>query len=217
MIKYRMYERELTGGNTYQDHIGVDKFEEYSINLDKYGLGRTSKNETSPHDYIHIFATGEYVQTLEQHVLDFFDIPVNFPITYLGRKVPFTSEFRCGFSLETYETFNSTYYQQTLLTNSMFKGLYSSKGLYNTINVTGDFTKDGDFIDDSINIEFTPNQTKETYEKVKQIITETYGANNFTYPDSLFDNKIPDLFHFKIRYGINGLVIKFYNLVLNES
>ena len=210
MIKYRMYEKELTGGGVYQDHIGVDKFEEYDINLDKYGLGRTSKNETSPHDYIHIFATHEYVQTLEQNVLDFFDIPVNFPVTYLTRKVPFTPEFRCGFSLETYETFNSTYYQQTLITYNIFKGLCSD------IGVAGNFTKDGNFIDDSINIEIIPTQTKETYEKIKQIITETYGMNNFTYPDSLFDNKTPDFFHFKIRYGVNGLVIKFYNLV-NES
>lgn len=34
MIKYRMYERELTGGGVWQDHNCVDKFEEYNINMD---------------------------------------------------------------------------------------------------------------------------------------------------------------------------------------
>ena len=204
-----MYERELTGGGVWQDHDCVDNFEEYNINLDKYGLGRTSSNETSPHNYIHVFATHEYVKTLEQHVLDFFDISVNFPVTFFTRKVPFTSDFRCGFSFDTYETFNSTYYDQAIMTRNMLNGLYES------INLSGDFTSTGDFIDDSIHIEINPIQTQETYNRIKQIITDTYGVSNFVYPDSVFANGLPVYFHFKIKYGTDGLVIKFYNLDKN--
>ena len=139
MIKFRMYERELTGGGVWQDHDCVDRFEEYDINLDNHGLGRTPSNETSPHDYIHIFATNECGNIIEQRVLDFFNIPVNFPITFFTRKVPFTSEFRCGFSLKTYETFNSTYYDQAIMTRNMFSGLYDH------INLSGNFTNTGEF------------------------------------------------------------------------
>lgn len=210
MIKYRMHERELTGGGVWQDHICFDKFDEYDINLDKYGLGRTSSNETSPHDYIHVFATSEYVDTIEQHVLDYFDISVNFPVTLFTRKVPFTSEYRCGFSFETYETFNSTYYDQAIMTRNMLSGLYEN------ISLSGNFTSTGEFIDDSIHIEFTPIQTQEAYNRIKQIITDTYGVSNFVYPDSVFENGVPDFFHFKIKYGTGGLVIKFYNIDINE-
>jgi hypothetical protein len=219
MMKYRFHERELTGGGVYQDHTRVDRFEEYDINLDKYGLGRTPSNETSPHNYIHIFATNNSGNIIEQRVLDFFNIPVNFPVTFFTRKVPFTSEFRCGFSLKTYETFNSTYYDQAIMTRNMFSGLYDH------INLSGNFTNTGEFIDDEVHIEisnirsgpvgYTDPNDYSKYNRIKQIITDTYGVSNFVYPDSVFENGVPDYYHFKIRHGTDGLVIKFYNW-LNE-
>ena len=54
MIKYQMHERELTKGGVYQHHTCVDKFDEYDIDLYDYELNITPKNETSPHNYIHV-------------------------------------------------------------------------------------------------------------------------------------------------------------------
>ena len=36
MIRYKMYERELTDGGSYQYHTCVDKFDEYDIDLYDY-------------------------------------------------------------------------------------------------------------------------------------------------------------------------------------
>ena len=41
MIKYQMYERELTKGGVYQHHTCVDKFDDYDIDLYDYELNIT--------------------------------------------------------------------------------------------------------------------------------------------------------------------------------
>ena len=38
MIKYQMYERELTKGGVYQHHTCVDKLDEYDIDLYDYEI-----------------------------------------------------------------------------------------------------------------------------------------------------------------------------------
>ena len=50
MIRYKMYERELTQGGSYQHHTCVDKFDDYDIDLYDYECNITPKNITSPHD-----------------------------------------------------------------------------------------------------------------------------------------------------------------------
>ena len=203
-----MYERELTKGGVYQYHTCVDKLDDYDIDLFDYEINITPKNETSPHDYIHISClrktTDDYVR---KSVLDYFKIPVNFPVVYFTRKIPFTPEFKCGFYLNTFKKFKSAYFHQALYTLKLFKGLY------NDIILAGDFTEDGKFIDDSINIEIMPIQSKDIYFKIRKILSEMYSIDNFDTCDNLFDDYSVDKFHFhvKIKYSVNGLVIKFYN------
>ena len=208
MIRYKMYERELTKGGVYQYHTCVDKFDDYDIDLYDYECNFTPKNETSPYDYIHVSCLRKTMDNyVRQTVLDYFNIPVTFPVVYFTRKVPFTPEFKCGFYLNTFKRFKSAYFHQTLYTLKLFKGLY------NDVILAGDFTEDGKFIDDSINIEIMPIQSKDIYIKIRKILSEMYSIDNFDSCDNLFDNYSVDKFHFhvKIKYSVNGLVIKFYN------
>ena len=213
MIRYKMYERELTDGGSYQYHTCVDKFDEYDINLYDYECNITPKNETSPHDYIHVSCLRKGVdEFIRKSVLDYFNIPVDFPVVYFTRIVPFTSEFKCGFYLNTYKNFNSLYFYQTIQTIKLFKGLY------NDVFLAGDFDGNGNFVDDSINIEIMPIQSKDVYYKIRKILIETFDIDNFDTCDNLFDEYSVDKFHFhvKIKYGINGLVVKFYNTYPNN-
>ena len=203
-----MYERELTKGGVYQHHTCVDKLDEYDIDLLDYEINITPKNETSPHDYIHISCLKKTIDDyVRKSVLDYFNIPVDFPVVYFTRKVPFTPEFKCGFYLNTYKKFKSKYFRQTLNTIKLFKGLY------NDIILAGDFDSSGNFIDDSINIEVMPIQSKDVYFKIRKILTQTFNIDNFDNCDNLFDGYSIDKFHFhvKIKYSVDGLVIKFYN------
>ena len=207
MIRYKMYERELTDGGSYQYHTCVDKLDEYDIDLYDYEINITPKNETSPHDYIHVSCLKKGIDKfVRKSVLEYFNIPVDFPVVYFTRKVPFTSEFKCGFYLNTFKKFKSDYFKQTLDTIKLFKGLY------NDIFLAGDFNQDGSFIDESINIEIMPIQSKDNYLTIRKILNENYGIDNFKC-DSLFENYSVDKFHFhvKIKYSIDGMIIKFYN------
>ena len=208
MIRYKMYERELTKGGVYQYHTCVDKFDDYDIDLYDYECNFTPKNETSPYDYIHVSCLRKTMDDyVRQNVLDYFNIPVTFPVVYFTRKVPFTPDFKCGFYLNTFKRFKSAYFHQTLYTLKLFKGLY------NDVILAGDFTEDGIFIDDSINIEIMPIQSKDIYFKIRKILSEMYSIDNFDICDNLFNDYSVDKFHFhvKIKYSVNGLVIKFYD------
>ena len=169
-----MYERELTHGGSYQYHTCVDKLEEYDIDLYDYEINITPKNETSPHDYIHVSCLKKGVDKfIRSSVLEYFNIPVEFPVVYFTRKVPFTPEFKCGFYLNTFKKFKSDYFKQTLDTIKLFKGLY------NDIFLAGDFNQDGSFIDESINIEIMPIQSKDNYLTIRKILNENYSIDNF--------------------------------------
>lgn len=207
MIRYKMYERELTKGGSYQYHTCVDKLDEYDIDLYDYEINITPKNKTSPHDYIHVSCLKKGIDKfVRKSVLEYFNIPIDFPVVYFTRKVPFTSEFKCGFYLNTFKKLKSYYFQQTLSTIKLFKGLY------NDIFLAGDFDGDGNFIDESINIEIMPIQSKDNYLTIRKILSENYGIDNFEC-DSLFKDYSVDKFHFhvKIKYSVDGMIIKFYN------
>ena len=207
MIRYKMYERELTQGGSYQYHTCVDKLDEYDIDLYDYEINITPKNETSPYDYIHVSCLKKGVDKfVRRSVLEYFNIPVDFPVVYFTRKVPFTPEFKCGFYLNTFKKFKSDYFKQTLDTIKLFKGLY------NDIFLAGDFNQDGSFIDESINIEIMPIQSKDNYLTIRKILNENYSIDNFEC-DSLFKDYSVDKFHFhvKIKYSVDGMIIKFYN------
>ena len=103
--------------------------------------------------------------------------------------------------------FKSIYFKQTFDTIKLFKGLY------NDIILAGDFKEDGSFVDESINIEIMPIQSKEVYFKIKQILIDKFNIDNFESCDKLFDDYSIEKFHFhvKIKYSVNELVVKFYN------
>ena len=208
MIRYKMYERELTHGGSYQYHTCVDKFDDYDIDLYDYECNITPKNKTSPHDYIHVSCLKKGIDKfVRRSVLEYFNIPVDFPVVYFTRKVPFTPEFKCGFYLNTFKKFKSDYFEQTLNTIKLFKGLY------NDIFLAGDFDKDGSFIDESINIEIMPIQSKDNYFVIRKILNKNYAIDNFDTCDILFDDYSLDKFHFhvKIKYSQENLIVKFYN------
>ena len=58
-----------------------------------------------------------------------------------------------------------------------------------------------------------PIQSKDVYLKIRKILTQTFDIDNFDISDRLFDDYSIDKFHFhvKIKYSIDGLVVKFYN------
>ena len=208
MIKYQMYERELTQGGVYQHHTCVDKFDDYDIDLYDYELNITPKNETSLHDYIHVSCLRRDIDDyVRQNILDYFNINVDFPVIYFTRKVPFTPEFKCGFYLNTYKKFKSKYLKQTLSTMKMFRGLY------NDMFLAGDFTSDGKFIDESINIEIMPIQSREIYFKIRELLLDNFEIDNLDLCDELFTDYKVDKFHFhvKIKYSSFDTIVKFYN------
>ena len=84
MIRYKMYERELTDGGSYQYHTCVDKLDEYNIELYDYEINVTPKNETSPHDYIHISCLRKTIDDyVRESVLDYFNVPVNLSLIHI--------------------------------------------------------------------------------------------------------------------------------------
>ena len=58
-----------------------------------------------------------------------------------------------------------------------------------------------------------PIQSKDIYFKIRKILSVMYSIDNFDTCDNLFDDYSVDKFHFhvKIKYSVNGMVIKFYN------
>ena len=105
----------------------------------------------------------------------------------------------------TFKKFKSDYFKQTLDTIKLFKGLY------NDIFWQGILIKIS-FIDESINIEIMPIQSKDNYLTIRKILNENYSIDNFEC-DSLFEDYSVDKFHFhvKIKYSVDGMIIKFYN------
>ena len=203
MIRYKMFEREITKGNHQSYHVCVDKFNDYDIDLLDYEC-----NITLPNDYIHVSCLKRKIDDyVRQSVLDYFNIDVNFPVIYFTRKIPFTTEFKCGFYLNTYKKFKSKYLKQTLSTMKLFRGLY------NDIFLAGDFTSDGRFIDESINIEIMPIQSREVYFKIRDLLLDNFEIDNFDSCDGLFTDYKVDKFHFhvKIKYSSFDTIVKFYN------
>ena len=131
MIRYKMFEKEITSGNHVSYHFCVDKFADnfhpksrqhdiekqlryVHIDLSPYELGITSSNTTSDGDYIHV----SYLRRLNngfmrQEVLDYFNIKADFPVLYFTRKVPFESNYKCGFYLGAFKKFNSVFFDET--------------------------------------------------------------------------------------------------------
>ena len=91
--------------------LAYKEIHENSKGIFDYEINITPKNETSPHDYFHISCLRKTVDDyIRKSVLDYFKIPVDFPVVYLTRKIPFTPDFKCGFYLNTFKKFKSDGY-----------------------------------------------------------------------------------------------------------
>lgn len=227
-----MFEKEITSGNHVSYHFCVDKFAEnfhpkskqhlieeqlsyVDIDLSLYELGITSSNTTSDGDYIHV----SYLRRLnngfmKQDVLDYFNIKADFPVLYFTRKVPFESNYKCGFYLGAYKEFNSRFFDETVTVIQKFKNLFRD------VFLAGDFTSDGEFIDDSINIEIFPHQSKENYLVIKQLLIDHFDVveEKISLYDKMFSNFKPNQFHYhiKIKLKDTGNIVKFYRTYPNN-
>lgn len=226
MIRYKMFEKEITLGNHVSYHFCIDKFgnnfkkksklkiiENYlshiDLDLSKYEFNITSSNTTSINDYFHVSylfkGPGQYV---DKDTLRFFNIDVNFPVIYFTRKIPLEDNFKCGFYLNTYKKFRSKFFNKVIKTIRLFKNLYYD------IWIAGDFDKNGNFIDNSINIEIIPIQTKENFYLIKDILLSNFDVdkNKINLYDKKFINYNKTKFHFhvKIKYTMDKTIVKFY-------
>jgi hypothetical protein len=230
-----MFEKEITeGSNHVSHHFCVDKFgnnfpqksnlkkiENQLLNLcpkldlSKYECNITSSNTTSDGDYFHIsYLSKGPNEYLDKDTLNFFNINVNFPVLYFTRKIPFESNFKCGFYLNTYKSFKSKFFSDTIKIIKYFKNIYYD------VWIAGDFDKIGNFIDNSINIEIFPFQTKENFYKIKNILLNHFDIDQskINLYDKKFINYLEDdfFFHIKIKLNNERTIVKFYRTYPNN-
>lgn len=228
-----MFEKEITSGNHVSYHFCVDKFDDnfhpksrqhliekqlryVDIDLSPYELGITSSNTTSEGEYIHVsYLRRSNNGFMDPEVLKYFNIDVDFPVLYFTRKIPFESEYKCGFYLGTFKKFNSRFFNDTVSIIQRFKDKFKD------VFLAGDFTEDGKFIDDSINIEIFPFQVNFNYFDIKEILVNEFGVVEEKI--SLYDNMMKsfkqDKFHFHIKiklYKDKETVVKFYRTYPNN-
>ena len=228
MIRYKMFEREITKGNHRSYHVCVDKFggnfhpnskhypidealSDIDLDYSSYECNITVANHTSPGDYFHIsyLMKDRKLRYLQRDVLDAFNVPVRFNVLYFTRKYPFEDGFKCGFDLVTYRSFKSKLFNKSMDLIKKFNGNY------NAIIFAGDFTKDGEFIDDSINVEIIPYQTKDIFYSTKNILLDNFDIDidKINLYDRMFKDYTIENFswHTKVKFFENGdSVVKFY-------
>ena len=227
MIRYKMFEREITKGNHRSYHVCVDKFggnfhpnskhypideslSEIDLDYSTYECNITVANHTSPGDYFHVsylMKDKGHKPYIQRDVLDAFNIPVDFNVIYFTRAFPYVDGFKCGFDLNTYKSFNSIFFDDVVSIVQKFEKQY------NAVIFAGDFTKDGEFIDDSINIEIIPYQHRQTYQLVKKVLLDNYDVEKIHFYDRMFEsyNTKDFAWHTKIKlYKDKEPVVKFY-------
>ena len=226
MIRYKMFEKEITPGNHVSQHFCVDKFggnfnpksKHYKIdeglskfNLDctPYECNITTSNTTSEGDYFHIsyiMKNNSWIY-LQQDILKTFNINIDFPALYFTRSYPISDGFKCGFDFEVFKSFNSHFYDECIETLKIF----NSK--INAVIFAGDFTEDGKFIDESINIEIIPFQQRETYFSIKNVLLENFDVEKIHGYDRFFEDYTIEKFcwHIKIKLSKDKKpIVKFY-------
>lgn len=228
MIRYKMFEKEITKGNHVSYHFCVDTFgdnfhpksKHYPIdqalakiasgtNLEHYEINMTTENTTSEGNYFHIsyLMKNRQVIYLQKDVLKTFDIPVDFNVIYFTRAFPYVDGFKCGFDYNVYRSLGSRFHDDVVSIVKKFEQQY------NAVIFAGDFTKDGEFIDDSINIEIIPYQHRKIYRLVKKVLLENYDVEKIHLYDKKFETYNTDDFawHIKIKlYKDKEPVVKFY-------
>ena len=231
MIRYKMFEREITSGDHRSYHVCVNNFgsnfnfkskfhpiDEALSKIDEdfsdYECNITLANHTSPNDYFHISYLAKTINLpyVQRNILDAFNIKVDFPVIYFTRQYPYTDNFKVGFDHITYQKFNSKFYDKVMNIIIKFNNILDG---INAIILAGDFDKDGNFIDETINIEIIPYQNKENYFKVKDILLTDFSVvrEKISRYDKMFiDYTIYDFcWHTKIKlYDSREPLVKFY-------
>ena len=188
MIRYKMFEKEITKGAHTSYHFCVDKFgnnfhpkskqypidqelSKYNKDFSDYECAITTSTTTSEGDYFHItsLTKNRNIIYLEQDVLDMFNIPIDFDCIYFTRAFPVIDGFKCGFDLKTFRTFKSTLVDSAMKVSLLFEGMCNAQIF------AADFTKDGKFIDESINIEVLPYQS--LYYQVSEILVRNFAID----------------------------------------
>lgn len=226
MIRYKMFEKEITKGAHTSYHFCVDKFgnnfhpkskqypidqelSKYNKDFSDYECAITTSTTTSEGDYFHItsLTKNRNIIYLEQDVLDMFNIPIDFDCIYFTRAFPVIDGFKCGFDLKTFRTFKSTLVDSAMKVSLLFEGMCNAQIF------AADFTKDGKFIDESINIEVLPYQS--LYYQVSEILVRNFDIDKTKI--SYYNNKFKDYkkadysWHTKIKlYKNKDPVVKFY-------
>ncbi len=232
MIRYKMFEREITSGDHRSYHVCVEKFgnnfnskskfypidqflSKINEDFSNYECNITLANHTSQNDYFHIsyLAKNSYPPyIIQENILKAFDINVTFPVLYFTRQFPYTNNYKVGFDYLTYKSFNSKFYNQAL---DIILKLNNKLSGINAIILAGDFTKRGRFIDDSINVEIIPHQNKENYFIMRDILSNDYtivSEKMERYDKMFIDYKIQDFcWHTKIKlFNDREPLVKFY-------
>ncbi len=232
MIRYKMFEKEITKGAHTSFHFCVDKFgnnfhprsKQYPIDqalskFDKdwsnYDMAITTSTTTSEGDYFHISSLkNNVIKCIERDVLDMFNIPnLDFNCIYITKAFPYVDTFKCGFDFQTFSKFNSNLFGEATKVFSLFREMY------NGVMFAGDFTKDGEFIDDSINIEVIPHQR--SFARIKLILLDNFDIDRdkIGYYDRKFMKyEIEDhAWHIKIKlYKDRDPTVKFYRTYPNN-
>ena len=231
MIRYKMFEREITKGNHRSYHVCVNNFgnnfspkskhypidqalSEVKEDFTDYECNITIENHTSPNNYFHISYLAKNIQLpyVQRNVLDAFDINVNFPVIYFTRQYPYTDNYKVGFDHHTYQKFNSKFYNQVM--DIILKFNNKLNGI-NAIILAGDFDREGNFIDNSINIEIIPYQNQDNYYTVKDILLNDYPVvlEKIEKYDRMFVDYTIHKFcwHTKIKlFNDDEPIVKFY-------
>ena len=226
MIRYKMFEKEITKGAHTSFHFCVDKFgnnfhpkskqypidqelSTYNKDFSDYECAITTSTTTSEGDYFHItsLTKNRNIIYLEQDVLEMFNIPIDFDCIYFTRAFPYVDGFKCRFDLKTFGTFGSTLRDDAMKVSLLFEGMCNAQIF------AADFTKDGEYIDESINIEVLPYQS--LYYPVSEILVRNFDIdkNKISYYNNKFkDYKKADYsWHIKIKlYKNRDPVVKFY-------
>lgn len=207
-MNYQLFETEVTKGDHKSIHYSLDKFEgelDKGLDLSKYELSMTALGTHIENTFFHVHHLDRDGDYLTQDVLDAYKINVDFPVIYFTRQFPYTDNFKCGFHLNTFKKFKSSFFRDTVKIIKLFKGHFID------VFLAGDFTKDGEFIDDSINIEIIPFQLN--HQEIIDILSKNFEIDKeYVMRDEFLHYDIGQFaWHIKIKlYKDREPVVKFY-------
>lgn len=232
LYRYCMFEKEITRNKFVSCHFIYDCFDTVSpensplYHLEKqlkdnvtlagmdthgYAIAVTPGNTTSPRE--NMFHLGSYLKVIDQDVLHFFKMPVDFEVLYFSKKVKnatLESDFKCGYTPEVF--FNELNFPKWKAEAEKFVETFQENAHH--IIFASHFNSDGSINDKELNLEIVPEYSLENYHWLKQKLIENYDLQEgiFDLYDKKFENYTPEKFHFhvKVKHTDVGVTVKFY-------